>query len=524
MSTIQKVSLKLVDPNMLLRIGFPIESSDTWDQNTPVKGGLMDLHQGTIDRRYVCQTCGQKEKDCPGHIGILRLCKPCFIVNMLDHIIKVLRCVCPDCSALLIAPDDVKECSLDWVAEEVASRAAHRFCIHGHPEDIDPFNEEEGDQSAEVDVRGCGAHRADYTKIDGLHIKGIFYDLIPEEDVQIIHVDEDENGAVKKRKPTRKKKPKYQAREIVVTPEKAYIILRKISQEHARLMGFGEEQHPSWMIWTVLPIVPPSERPSIQMSAQRRGEDDLTCSLFAAFKANQELERKIAQGVHPSQLSPSYELLQYRVAIYTTNDIQKQPKAKQRSGRESQGVIQKLKGKDGLLRGNLMGKRVDFSGRSVITGDPNLSILEVGLPREMAMTLTKRIHVTADNMDECWARVLKGPFEYGGANSIIKRIKGTEYVVDLKLTRDRSNITLRKGMVIERHLENGDWVLFNRQPTLHRMGMMAHQVRVVDSSTLRMNESVTPPYNADFDGKLVAVNSRLPGWFQLHTTLGKQCK
>ena len=81
------------------------------------------------------------------------------------------------------------------------------------------------------------------------------------------------------------------AREIVVTPEKAYMILRKISPEHARLMGFGEGQHPSWMIWTVLPIVPPSERPSIQMSAQRRGEDDLTCSLFAAIKANQDLER-----------------------------------------------------------------------------------------------------------------------------------------------------------------------------------------------------------------------------------------
>ena len=502
MSTIQKVCFRLVDPNMLIRTGFPIESSDTWDQNTPVKGGLMDLHQGTIDRRYVCQTCGQKEKNCPGHIAILRLCKPCYIVNMLDHIIKVLRCVCPDCSALLIAPEDVKECSLEWVADEVAGRAAHRFCIHGHPaEYLGDDHEAEGGSEALI-THGCGAHRADYTKIDGLHIKGVFYELAVEEaeEVSQSEAEKEDRAGPSTKKRARKNKPKYVSREIVVTPEKAYMILRKISPEHARFMGFGDDQHPSWMIWTVLPIVPPAERPSIQMSAQRRGEDDLTCSLFAIIKANQELEKKISQGVHPSQLSPSYELLQYRVATYTTNDIQKQPKAKQRSGRESQGVVQKLKGKDGLVRGNQMGKRVNFSGRSVITGEPGLSVVEVGLPQEMAMILTKPIHVTAENMDECWERVLKGPYEYGGANSIVKRIKGTEYVVDLKLTRDRSEITLRKGMIIERHLQDGDWVIFNRQPTLHRMGMMAHRVRVWPNSTLGMNESVTPPYNADFDG------------------------
>ena len=500
MSSIQQIQFQLIDPNMLLRIGFPIESSDTWDQNTPVKGGLMDLHQGTIDRRYVCQTCGQKEKNCPGHIGIIRLCKPCFIVNMLEQIIKVLRCVCPDCSALLIAPEDVKERSLEWVAEEVAGRAAHRYCIHGHPDDVLADSEEGDSSELSASGGGCKAHRADYTKIDGLHIKGIFYDLAPLEAeevpavVEVEEVEDESDGSVprpKKRKTRKKKKPKWVGRELVVTPEKAFMILRKISPEHARLMGFGEDQHPSWMIWTVLPVVPPSERPSIQMSAQRRGEDDLTCSLFAIIKANQDLERKISQGVHASQLSPSYELLQFRVATYTTNDIQKQPKAKQRSGRESQGVIQKLKAKEGLVRGNMMGKRVNFSGRSVITGEPNLSIIEVGLPREMAMILTYPIHVTAENMDECWERVLKGPYEYGGANSIVKRIKGTEYVVDLKLTRDRSDLTLRKGMVIERHLQDGDWIIFNRQPTLHRMGMMAHRVKVVSSSTLRLNESVT---------------------------------
>ncbi len=204
-----------------------------------------------------------------------------------------------------------------------------------------------------------------------------------------------------------------------------------------------------------------------------------------------------------SQLHPKYELLQYRVGTYISNDLQKQPCAKQRSGRVSQGIVQKIKGKEGLVRGNQMGKRVDQSGRSVITGDPNLSVGEVGLPKEMAMTLTKRITVTAENMDECWKCVMKGPYEYGGANAIIKNIKGREYVVDLKMARDRSEVTLRKGQQIEKHLEDGDYILFNRQPTLHRLGMMAHRVKVVETLTLRMNESCTPPYNADFDGKKI---------------------
>ena len=262
----------------------------------------------------------------------------------------------------------------------------------------------------------------------------------------------------------------------------------------------GRGDHPSWMIWTVLPVIPPPERPTMTVSPQRRGEDDLTYALFNIFKANQDLAKKVAQGCHASQLSPSYELLQFRVATYTSNDLQKQPKVKQRSGRETQGVIQKLKGKEGLVRQNMMGKRVDQSARTVITGDPTLSVEELGVPREIAMILTRPVPVTAENIDWCWQRIMMGPYEYGGANSIIKNIKGRKYIVDLKLTRDRSEIVLRKGMIIEVHLTDGDWLLFNRQPTLHRMGMMAHRVKVVSGSTFRLNESVTTPYNADFDG------------------------
>lgn len=130
------------------------------------------------------------------------------------------------------------------------------------------------------------------------------------------------------------------------------------------------------------------------------------------MKADQDLRKKILQGAHASKLSPSYELLQFRVATATTNDLQKQPKAKHRSGREAQGTAQKLKGKEGLVRQHMMGKRVDQSARTVITGDSSLSVEELGVPLEIAMTNTYPVPVTEANFDECWERVLKGPFVY----------------------------------------------------------------------------------------------------------------
>lgn len=502
----------------MIRKFYRVQSAETTDQNTPVAGGLFDLHMGTIDRRYPCLTCGQREWYCPGHMGYIELCKPCFNPLMLDFVVQVLRSICPDCSALLIPEHEIKERSLRWVSNEVTSKAAYRFCTVGHPNVT--WSDEEEEEQVVVDPNesltqkpegacGCGAHRAEYTKIDGLHIRAIMFEMKPAEPEEA----EEEGGRKRRKKKTLAEQ--FVKREVQITAEKAYKILRKITQEHAELMGFGPDQHPSWLIWTAFPVLSPSERPSIQMNAQRRGEDDLTCAWFNIIKANQELEKAIASGCHPSQLSPKYELLQWRVGSAISNDLQRQPQAKQRSGRVQHGVTQGLKGKEGHVRGSQMGKRVDQSGRSVITGDPNLSVSEVGLPKEMAMILTKRITVTAENIDECWQRVMKGPFEYGGANAIIKNIKGREYVVDLKMARDRSEITLRKGQQIEVHLEDGDYILFNRQPTLHRLGMMAHRVKVVDTLTLRMNESTTPPYNADFDGKLVAVNNRLPSWLRL---------
>ncbi len=174
------------------------------------------------------------------------------------------------------------------MSNEVSSKAAYRFCACGHPQTEIIIEEDQEER-----ILGCGAHRADYTKIDGLHIKGVFYEVAPDEPDEA-----EEEGKTKRRRKKKTLADRYKQKDVYITAEKAYKILRKISPEHAELMGFGNNQHPSWMIWTAFPILPPSERPSIQMNAQRRGEDDLTCALFSIIKANQELEKNIAGGCH----------------------------------------------------------------------------------------------------------------------------------------------------------------------------------------------------------------------------------
>ncbi|KAI8344064.1 hypothetical protein BC941DRAFT_407662, partial [Chlamydoabsidia padenii] len=157
----------------------------------------------------------------------------------------------------------------------------------------------------------------------------------------------------------------------------------------------------------------------------------------------------------------------------------------------------RLKGKEGRLRGNLMGKRVDFSARTVITGDPNLSLDEVGVPRSIARNLTYPEIVTSYNIDKLQALVRNGPLEHPGAKYVI-RDNGER--IDLRYRQRAGEIPLQLGYRVERHIVDGDVVIFNRQPSLHKMSMMGHRIRVMPYSTFRLNLSVTSPYNADFDG------------------------
>jgi len=144
-----------------------------------------------------------------------------------------------------------------------------------------------------------------------------------------------------------------------------------------------------------------------------------------------------------------------------------------------------------------MGKRVDFSSRSVITPDPILRLDQLGVPKAIALNLTIPETVTSENIEELRRLVHNGPNNWPGAKYII-RFDNKQ--IDLGEMRSRSDAHLEPGYIVERHLRNDDYVIFNRQPSLHKMSLMGHRVKVLPYSTFRLNLSVTTPYNADFDG------------------------
>ena len=251
---------------------------------------------------------------------------------------------------------------------------------------------------------------------------------------------------------------------------------------------------------TVLAVPPPPVRPSISVDGTgqgMRGEDDLTYKLGDIIRANGRVQECIQDGSPQHVLNEFEALVQYHVATYMDNDANGVPQAMQKSGRPLKTIRGRLKGKEGRLRGNLMGKRVDFSARTVITGDPNLSLDQVGVPRSIARTLTYPEVVTKFNISKLTALVRNGPNQHPGANYVIKA-DGVR--LDLKHNKNLDDLRLQYGWKVERHIDDDDVIIFNRQPSLHKESMMGHRVKVMPYSTFRLNLSVTSPYNADFDG------------------------
>ena len=286
-----------------------------------------------------------------------------------------------------------------------------------------------------------------------------------------------------------------------ITPQDALNVFRHLSDNTLALLGLNVDYaRPEWMVLTVLPVPPPPVRPSISVDGTgqgARGEDDLTYKLADLIRANSNVKKSHAEGAAMHAIQEYEALLQYHVATYMDNDANGVPQALQKSGRPLKTIRGRLKGKEGRLRGNLMGKRVDFSARTVITGDPNLSLDQVGVPRSIARTLTYPETVTKFNIGKLSQLVRNGPSNHPGANFVIKS-DGVR--LDLKHNKNLGELQLAYGWKVERHIDDDDVIIFNRQPSLHKESMMGHRVKVMPYSTFRLNLSVTSPYNADFDG------------------------
>lgn len=251
------------------------------------------------------------------------------------------------------------------------------------------------------------------------------------------------------------------------------------------------------MIIKALAVAPPPVRPSVQAGDGVRGVDDLTYAYRMVVRTNNELRRYIDGGHAGPAADAVLKNLQLLVATLMDNNIQDQPRQKRTCGKPIKDIRSRLKGKEGRVRGNLMGKRVDFSARTVITPDPILQLDQLGVPEAIAMNLTIPEHVTPANMEVMKQLVANGPTTWPGAKYIVRH-DGRQ--IDLANKRARADAHLDPGYIVERQLRDGDYVVFNRQPSLHKMSLMGHRVKVLPFSTFRLNLSVTSPYNADFDG------------------------
>jgi len=416
------------------------------DDGFPIEAGLMDPRLGVIDPGLRCRTCGGKAGECPGHFGHIELAAPVIHVGYAKLIAKLLNATCRECGRILL-----KEERRNKYIEEIERE------------------------------RGLGQDYEDVVKEVFRLTKGKKCPHCGAEQIEI-----------KFDKPTF-----FYEGEHRLTPKDIRERLEKISDEDLPAFGMDPRAvRPEWMVLTVLPVPPVTVRPSIILETGQRSEDDLTHKLVDIIRINQRFMENKEAGAPQLILEDLWELLQYHVTTYLDNEVSGIPPARHRSGRPLKTLAQRLKGKEGRFRGSLSGKRVNFSARTVISPDPNLSINEVGVPQVIAEELTVPLYVTERNIEEAREHILRT--EHPKANYIIRPDGRRIRVMDTN--REELAEKLEPGMIVERQMMDGDIVLFNRQPSLHRMSIMAHYVRVLPYKTFRLNPAVCPPYNADFDG------------------------
>lgn len=456
--TIESIKFGILSPDQLRKMSVVnVTIADTYDEDgAPVPFGLMDRRLGTLEPGQKCETCGGGYKECIGHFGHIELALPVVHVGYVETLYNVLRSTCWSCGRVMLPEDKIERY---YERLQMYKKAGNTHFMEMLIKRV--FKE----AFSAKQCPHCGSPKRKVKLVKPYY----FYEVI--------------NRA---EKPLQ---PKELSERLSIIPEK-----------DAFIMGFDPEvSRPEWMIINILPVPPISVRPSITLESGERSEDDLTHKIADVVRTNEKLKETIESGAPQIIIDEHWNLLQYHVATFFDNELSGISPAVHRSGRPLKTLAQRLKGKEGRFRSNLSGKRVDFSARTVISPDPFISLNEVGVPLEVAMRLTVPERVTPWNIEKLRRLVINGPENYPGANYIV-RPDGR--LIDLRFARDREKIAqeLTVGYTVERHLIDGDLVIFNRQPSLHRMSMMAHVVKVLPYKTFRINPIVCPPYNADFDG------------------------
>lgn len=469
---IDKIKFGIMSPKSILDMSkVHIKSLDAFEAGRPKPGGLLDLHLGTLEKNVLCQTCVSDIKECPGHFGHIELAEPLFHVGFIKYMLTVLKCVCYHCSRIMISKNSSNyKKILDIPHSKIRVKKLLGFATDT---EFCEFSDVEG---------GCKKTKMNYNFSENIKI-------VAEYNVT-----------------------KTEKRKLTLTAADCLRILKKINEEDYHILGFSENNRPEWLILTILPVPPICVRPSNFSNGISRHEHDITQKYVDILRMNDHLNQVKKNNaknhgkndiLNDTHIQNLIQGLQFQVAVLFNSDAISNKyggpqKHLQRMNKPYVGIEQRLKGKNGWMRGNLLGKRADFSSRTVISGDPNISINEVGVPESIAKILTYPEKVSVYNQLNLTQAVKLGPFELNGANYVITP-EGIKY--DLKRLSNIDNVLpLKPGSIVERHMKNGDLVYFNRQPSLHKYSFQTHKARIMSGNTFRLNLSVTTPYNADFDG------------------------
>ncbi|MBR3723796.1 MAG: DNA-directed RNA polymerase subunit beta' [Bacteroidales bacterium] len=256
-------------------------------------------------------------------------------------------------------------------------------------------------------------------------------------------------------------------------------IIEAFRESRRRMQERGMDNRPEWMIMTIIPVIPPDLRPLVPLDGGRFATSDINELYRRVIIRNNRLKRLFEIKAPEVIMRNEKRMLQESVDSLLDNS-RKVSSVKSDSNRSLKSLSDSLKGKQGRFRQNLLGKRVDYSGRSVIVVGPELKMHECGLPKDMASELFKPF-------------IIRKLLERG----LVKTVKSAKRVVD------------RKDPVVWEILENilkGHPIMLNRAPTLHRLGIQAFQPKLVEGKAIRLHPLVCTGFNADFDGDQMAVH------------------
>ena len=447
------------------------------------KKGVLSEQLGLCKSDEICKNCNKNFLECPGHFGHLNLSEKIFHNGYFKRLLNVLKIFCFSCGKIVVE-----------IPENIEIKTFSNFIYQkSHFKNILEKSKE---------VKNCF-----YCKTPKVAVKKLAHGL----NRIITNVNFGQSSSsffgqlytnLKRNLLIEKKKKKFEENTekkfFELNPNIIYRFLKSLNKFHWKyLLKNPKPPNPENLIVSIIPVPPICIRPSVEMGDNRSNEDDLTIKIFELIQQKNNLQKFIREGRALQKIEEQRYNIQILYNQLLNSECSESNSVKNKFN-SSKGLIQRIKGKQGRFRQNLSGKRVEYSARTVISPDPNLLINEVSIPLHMAKELTFPEMITKKNKSRLKKNIINGLDIYPGANRIT--IDGEIYILKNELDKAKVVDKLKIGDIVHRHLIKGDTVLFNRQPSLHRQSIMGFNVKIHEGRTLKFNECVCSPFNADFDG------------------------